>query len=974
MDIQGERSSRRHEDCEDKEGSNVENRNKNKATSKEQGKQAKIVKCFYTNARSMMKIDKRTELLLYVDKEKPDIIGITESWAKESIQDSELELNGYVMFRKDRESGGEKERGGGVLLYVRDNLTSLERKDLKDDRFKESVWCEIKNKAEALLVGVCYRVPKSTEESDRGLQELMGRATKMPCVIMGDFNHHIDWNQRECENQADELFLEYMDDNFLTQHVTEPTRRENTLDLVISTEENLIEEIKVGEEFGTSDHQIIRFNIVLEHEKEVEAYQKRYNYFKADYDKVRIKIREKNVAMRLSGLGIQDRWKQFVLCMREVVEETVPVIRRNNKKRPWINKEVQKARRSKNKAWKRMQKIRQTGSYTESQLEDARRKYVKKRNVSKNANRNAIKDYEEKLSQNIKRDKKSFYSYMRSKQKRKDKVGPLKNEKGEIITDDEKTAEILNTYFGSVLTEENTSSIPETKKKFGGNEDQKLTSMDITAEMVVKMLESLKEDKTPGIDELHPKFLKEVRLEVGDILSGIFNESIKSGEIPREWRDAIVTPLFKKGNRSEASNYRPVSLTCIICKVLEKIIKSNIIEHLNANRIINDSQHGFTKGRSCLSNLLDFFEEVYDNLDRNNSVDIIYLDFAKAFDKVPHMRLARKMKACGIEGNLLQWIENWLKDRRQRVRIKGKNSSWIDVTSGVPQGSVLGPLLFVIYINDIDEGIVSKISKFADDTKLCAKVNNEDEAKVLRDDLATLYQWSEDWQMLFNIDKCAVMHVGKKNNKFEYKMGERELRSTEEEKDLGVIVHHSTKPSRQCTAAATKANRILGFIRRTVVSRDKHIILSLYKTLVRPHLEYCVQVWNPHMQKDKDVLEKVQRRATKMIRGLSSRTYEERLEKCGLTTLEKRRSRGDLLQTYKLMTNIEATPFSRFFQLATTEGLRGHRHKIYKKSVGAIKTRFFSNRVINAWNELSEETVSAESLTSFKIKLGHIGY
>ena len=403
---------------------------------------------------------------------------------------------------------------------------------------------------------MCYRVPDSSKESDSGLQELIGKATKMSCIIMGDFNHHIDWKKSEGKNQADELFMECMDECFLTQHVTEPTRGENILDLVISTEENLVEEVNVGEEFGTSDHRIIRFNVKGEYEKEVEVYLKRYNYFKADYDKVRSKIREKGLASRLADLNIHEQWEQFVSCMKEVIEEAVPAARRTNKKRPWVTKEVQKARRSKNKAWKRMQHLRQIklgepDECLEGQLKQAWDKYTRKRNSSKAINRKAIKDYEEKLSQNIKRDSKSFYSYMRSKQKRKDKVGPLKNDLGKIITEEEEAAEMLNSYFGSVLTQENTQDIPEAKKLFKGTEDQKLADVYITEEMVVEMLGNLKEDKTPGIDEIHPKFLKEVRYEIGASLSGFFNESIKTGVIPRDWRDAIVTPLFKKGSRSD---------------------------------------------------------------------------------------------------------------------------------------------------------------------------------------------------------------------------------------------------------------------------------------------------------------------------------------------------------------------------------------------------------------------------------------
>jgi len=163
-------------------------------------------------------------------------------------------------------------------------------------------------------------------------------------------------------------------------------------------------------------------------------------------------------------------------------------------------------------------------------------------------------------------------------------------------------------------------------------------------------------------------------------------------------------------------------------------------------------------------------------------------------------------------------------------------------------------------------------------------------------------------------------------------------------------------------------------IRRTVVSRDKDIILNLYKTLVRPHLEYCVQVWSPYMQKDKDVLEKVQRRATRMIRGYRTLTYEERLERCGLTTLDKRRHRGDLIKTYKLMTNKEAIPFWRFFLLANRSGLREHRYKLFRKSEGAIKQKIFSSRAIEDWNELGDETVSVGTIKAFKTKLGQIGY
>ena len=260
-------------------------------------------------------------------------------------------------------------------------------------------------------------------------------------------------------------------------------------------------------------------------------------------------------------------------------------------------------------------------------------------------------------------------------------------------------------------------------------------------------------------------------------------------------------------------------------------------------------QHGFMKGKSCLTNLLEYLENVTKVLDEGDPLDVIYLDFAKAFDKVPHKRLIKKLEAHGISGNVSRWIKNWLKDRRQRVNINGKTSNWADVLSGVPQRSVLGPLLFLIYINDIDDGIISKIWKFADDTKICKNIKNERDVEILRKDLEQLYKWSEDWQMLFNLDKCVVIHMGNKNKKCLYELGGQKLKSVEPERDLGIIVHSNGKTSEQCTMAANKANQILGMIKRNIKWKDKNVITKLYKALVRPKLEYCVTSMVPTAEK-----------------------------------------------------------------------------------------------------------------------------
>jgi len=246
-------------------------------------------------------------------------------------------------------------------------------------------------------------------------------------------------------------------------------------------------------------------------------------------------------------------------------------------------------------------------------------------------------------------------------------------------------------------------------------------------------------------------------------------------------------------------------------------------------------------------------------LDDGEPADIVYLDFAKAFDKVPHSRLLKKVAAVGIDGKLLQWIKYWLSDRRQRVSVNKVLSGWKKVISGVPQGSVLGPLLFIIFINDLENNLTSKICKFSDDTKLCKKVGTDALVLEMQEDLNKLWDWSEVWEMKFNTKKCVVMHMGNKNKNNEYRVGNEQLEVVDNEKDLGVIVNSNGKYAEQCAQAVKQANCILGMIRRNIRHKAKDVITRLYKALVRPRLEYCFQVWCPHYKKDIESLEKVQK-------------------------------------------------------------------------------------------------------------------
>ena len=314
----------------------------------------------------------------------------------------------------------------------------------------------------------------------------------------------------------------------------------------------------------------------------------------------------------------------------------------------------------------------------------------------------------------------------------------------------------------------------------------------------------------------------------------LFEKSLREGRVPEDWRRANVVPIYKAGDRGKAKNYRPVSLTCQLCKVFEELVRDELVEHLDleSNGLLRETQHGFRKGRSCLTNLLSFSDRVTEELDNGGSVDVVYLDFAKAFDKVPHQRLLRKLERYGVSERMLAWIRGWLLNRWQRVGVRGRWSGWRRVLSGIPQESVLGPVLFLLFIDDLEEGLMSGVLKFADDTKIFRRVDSEEDRELLQRDLDRLVQslqWSEVWQMKFNVDKCKVMHLGRGNSGKNYVMNGGRLGVVGEERDLGVRITNYLKASVHCAYVCVRANRVLGMISRTMVYRNPDILTRLYK-------------------------------------------------------------------------------------------------------------------------------------------------
>ena len=393
--------------------------------------------------------------------------------------------------------------------------------------------------------------------------------------------------------------------------------------------------------------------------------------------------------------------------------------------------------------------------------------YKQARNKVTTEMRRSKYNYEKNLASKIKTDSKLFWSYVRSKLKTKTNLNQLKQACGTLTNDNQQKADLLNCYFASVFETEKSGPLPD----FPDREFMEvLTTIDITSDDIKKAVAKLKPSKSQGPDNLHPKLIKECSEQLIKPLKNIFVKSLNESKLPDVWKQANVTAIFKSGEKTNPENYRPISLTSVACKLMERLIRDKLLDHMINNNFFSSFQHGFIPGKSCVTQLLETLDEITDAIEQGYDVDIIYLDFCKAFDKIPHRRLMKKIWAYGIRGKVYKWIEEFLKNRIQRVVVNGSFSSYKKVTSGIPQGSVLGPILFVIFINDLPEVIQTAVRLYADDSKLLGRVKSVEHVNKLQSSLNNSVNWAKSWQMTYNYKKCHHLHVGKNYQNTEYTM------------------------------------------------------------------------------------------------------------------------------------------------------------------------------------------------------------
>ena len=916
-------------------------------------------------------VNKKDQFHALIDETKPDIIVGTESWLRPEIKTTEIFPPSFTVYRQDRET-----HAGGVFTAVHNTLISSRQEHLETPG--EMTWVKIS------LVGtkdlyVCsvYRPDAGDEASLEYFTQSIEKIRDIKNChtwIAGDFNFPgIDWTNNgaikpRCPFPNQHIqFINVLADNGLTQMVTQPTRDENTLDLFITNNPSVIDSVETVP--GPADHAAVVIDGDL---SAIRHHQKPRNirlYKRADWDGLRDYIQNFDLDKEPGQDDIESMWHTLKHLIETGTDMFIPTKKAKRKDSPpWIDADIKRLIRKRNKYFTIKNKTHCP--------KDIKHYKALKREVQRKIRQNYWTYIEELFQPNSPSISKRFWSFIKHARNDKTGVPTLKTQGTEIPNDNEKAA-LLNRHFKSVFTQERPMNLKQLAEQTLINQGVKQPShppmppICITVEGVEKLLSNLNPHKSTGPDNLCPRILKELSKEIAPILTRIFKESLRSGTVPTDWKLAHVTPIHKSGPKHDVNNYRPISLTCICSKIMERILASNISKHFEQHSTLSDCQHGFRQKRSCETQLIGFFDDLARNMQNGGQIDIIIMDFSKAFDKVPHKRLLYKLADLGIDRCTVRWIENFLTNRNQCVVVGGERSPYVPVTSGVPQGSVLGPLLFLCYINDLPSHVQSKVRLFADDTVIYITVKSENDSRQLQCDLSRLECWERDWQMSFNPSKCKVIKVTRKRkpSDFQYILHGQTLESIDHTKYLGVHISRDLRWNTHADRVTSKANRTLGFVRRNLQTSSIKIKDTAYKTLIRPTVEYCSSVWDPITAKNTYQVEMVQRRAARWVLRRYNRedSVTDMLRVLNWETLEKRRLVGRLCHLYKQANglvcggNEQLKPLTHRYSTRYSE----HSFEIPYSSCDYYKYSFYP-RTIKDWNNLPPHVTDSPSVRSFK--------
>ena len=912
---------------------------------------------------------KRVELCNLALETKSDIIVGTETWLTGDVKNSELLLDDYDVYRRDRAS-----RGGGVLIAVKKSLFC---QHISTSTNSETLSVKIKlNGQKPLIICAVYRPPDYTfQESIDVVNEIQGMFDKNKgaiSLVCGDFNlPDVDWVNQEVKSYQypkpiNEAYIEFAHDLGLSQIVDKPTRGATSiLDLCFTNYPHLINKCEIIP--GLGDHEIVKISASIRPPRKKPVKREIQLWNKVDEAALRSDVHKFSETFLAEGWDWENKdvkviWDHIKGELTKIIEKHVPSkLTSSRTHQPWINQKIKSLVRKKNR-W--FQKAKECHSAT------VWKKYKNIKNQCQKACRQAHDQYLNNIFSEDKTDKK-LWGYIKSRNQENCGIGDLQSGDGvKIARDPTEKADIIHTQFDSVFS----NPIPKIINFF--RKEDRLPTFDriyVRRSGLLKLLLNINVHKAKGPDNIPGRLLKICAHELVDVYQILFQASLDQGIVPPDWKGANVVPLFKKGDKSKAENYRPISLTSISCKILEHVVHSNIMGHLDRFNILDDAQHGFRKRRSCVTQLISTLNDFADCLKTQKQIDAIVLDFSKAFDKVDHEGLLLKLDHLGIRNSMLSWIRSFLIGRTQKVLVDGKTSTPKPVASGVPQGTVLGPLFFLIYINDISEGLSegTKLKLLADDSLLYRVIRSDKDVETLQKDLETLQAWESKWKMEFHPGKCQHLRITNKIKPIDsqYRIHGITIEKTESAKYLGIVIDSNLKWKQHYKEVAKKTNGVLALLRRNFSKCSVDVKSKCYRTLVRPRLEYGCQVWDPGYQVDIDHLEKIQKRGTRFVTGnykMETGNSEKNLSSLGYDTLEERRLKNKIIIFQKARLKLIDIPTGHL-DLKTRDTRMGGGDLAYHRPASAIDSHIFSffPSTIYVWNRLPKEVKSCKDIDKF---------
>ena len=855
---------------------------------------------------------------------------LTETWLREHL-DAELSINNYSIYRSDRKRV-KKRRGrdsGGVAIYLRDNLAASAEPLLTFSNGVVEVLV-LYVKSEHLVLCALYRQPDDEKGGNRSLSEHFKQAldalnkcldslpSPIPDIIIGgDFNlPKCFWPHCTAKSGAsrDEQSMinhlsEFCSLHFLSQHIFEPTHElGNTLDLVLTNNPLIIHSYNITPT-SYSPHHIVECTTKLSakvatnqsnHDKVTpDSDFDTINLFseETNWDQMKNSFLNHNWEAEFAGLSHEQSTSHFIAFSAQVAKQNAPLKKvhqvQSRSKIPRHRRILMRRRCKVTKQFKKLLTANMKHKLT-----------IELRDIEKSlqASYQSQLSYEEsKAVGAIKTNSKYFYAYAQRHNKLKSSIGPLLNPDGNYITNPKKIADMLSEQYQTAF-----STPAHYPLNRGIIPSHVLEDMIFYEEDIIDAINELSPNSAPGPDRYPALLLKQCKQALAKPLYLIWRKSLDTGQIAEILKWSNITPIHKGGKRDQAINYRPVALTSHIIKVFEKVLRKCIVEYIEKHHLFNPNQHGFRSGHSCLSQLLAHYDKITQLLEEGDNVDVIYLDFSKAFDKLDFNITLQKLINMGISGNILRWITDFLTTRHQCVVVEGHKSNPTPMISGVPQGSVIGPLLFLILLGDIDEYAASSfVSSFADDTRVLGKISSVEDVEHLQTDLNAIYEWSLRNNMTFNSDKFELISYGTNQDiraASEYKSDTGlaiEQKSTV--KDLGVHLSEDCTFTSQIEQVAQSAKLKCGWILRTFRTRARLPMITLWKSLVQHIPDYCSQLWAPSTLGQILSLEMVLRTYLRKVSGLQHLSYWEQLKELKMYSIQRRHERYAIIYMWRIL-------------------------------------------------------------------------